>query len=123
MLKINYIHICDTAIVENSTGNISVIGIFENVNTTQFPSTYPQLTIVASFEADNVGDYDIEMVFSDKEGEFARMPANIKIGDNKKGNWIQKVALYPIRNDSTHKIDILHKSQKIFSTVLLVNGK
>ena len=31
MLKVNFLHVCENAIVEQGSGNLSIIGIFENL--------------------------------------------------------------------------------------------
>ena len=63
MLKVNFLHICENAIVEQGSGNLSIIGIFENLNAQNFPAMHPSMTIVAGFENKNPGVYDIELIF------------------------------------------------------------
>lgn len=122
MLKVNFFHVCDDAILDQ-TGKLSIIGIFENINTLNFPATHPQMAIVASLEADKPGLYDVELVFLDEQGEIIKMPAKINIGSNLKGNWIHKILMYTIPRDFTQKIILNHDGKKIHEDYILINNK
>ncbi|HEY5587958.1 MAG TPA: hypothetical protein VIK86_03270, partial [Candidatus Paceibacterota bacterium] len=122
-LKINFFHICETAIIENQTGNMSIIGIFANINAQKFPVIHPQMTIVAGFEADKPGSYDVELVFLDEQGEILKSQAKINIGNNLKGNWFNKIVMYQIPRDLTQKIIIKHEGKDIHTGYLTINNK
>jgi len=69
MLKVNFLHFCESAIVEQGTGNLSIINIFENINAQSFPALHPTMSVVAGFENNNPGIYDVELVFFSDEFE------------------------------------------------------
>lgn len=44
---LNAMLVCDMAIREEGTGKVSLIGIFENINATSFPTLHPELSVYA----------------------------------------------------------------------------
>ncbi len=123
MLKVNFFHVCETAIIENQTGNMSIIGIFTNINAQKFPALHPQMTLVANFEADKPGPYDVELVFLDEVGEILKTQNKIIIGNNLKGNWVNKVVIYTVPREATQKIKLNHSGVNIYTGYLTVNNK
>jgi hypothetical protein len=122
MLKVNFLHICDTAIIDKLTGKVSIVGIFENINASSFPAIHPTMSVVAGFEADP-GSYDIEIIFLDEKEEIVKIPAKITIGTNRKGNWIQNIVGYQIPREATQKIIIKSNGEKIHEGYLTINNK
>lgn len=122
MLKVNFLHICDSAILEQGTGKVSVIGIFENINAESFPAMHPGMSIVIGFEGDP-NNYDVEIVFLDEKEEIVKIPVKITVGPNRRGNWIQNIVGYTIPRDLTQKIVIKHDNESIYTTYLSVNNK
>ena len=53
---LNSIIVCDQAIFDAETRKRSLIGIFQNIRSTQFPCTHPMLTVYASV-TDAQGEY------------------------------------------------------------------
>lgn len=123
MLKVNFLHVCENAIVEQGTGNLSIIGIFENINATSFPATHPTMSIVIGFENNNPGIYDVELVFLDEKGEIFKAPSKINIGTNLKGNFVYKIAMYTIPREATQKIKLNYEGNTIYTGYLTVNNK
>jgi hypothetical protein len=123
MLKVNFFHICEKAIIEQGTGNVSVIGIFNNINAKTFPAIHPQMTIVAGFEVDKKGTYDVELIFVDEKGEILKTQNKVDIGDNLKGNWLNKIGMYKIPREATQKIKLNHGGETIYTGYLTVNNK
>lgn len=123
MLKINYFHVCETAIVDSQTNSLSIIGIIDNINAPNFPALHPQMTIVASFEADKPGIYDVELVFLDEKAEILKNQNKINIGPNLKGIWINKIAMYTVSNEATQKILLNHEGKNIYTGYLTINNK
>ena len=50
-IKINYFMMGEAALIDKETGNLSIINIFENINSTVFPAKHPKFTVVANFTA------------------------------------------------------------------------
>lgn len=51
MIHLNFVHLCDTAFLSQS-GNLNVIGIFENIVAGKFPAVHPSFTVVTSLKGD-----------------------------------------------------------------------
>ena len=123
MLKVNFLHVCESAIVEQGTGNLSIISIFENLNAQNFPAMHPTMSVVVGFENNNPGLYDTELVFVDEKGEILKIPAKITIGPNLKGNWIYRIVGYQIPREATQKIKLNFEGQTIHTGYLTINNK
>ncbi len=123
MLKVNFLHICDSVIIDKMTGKASIIGIFENINGVSFPAIYPIMSLAVGFEGEP-GDYDIELVFLDEVGEILKIsPVKIKIGSNKKGNWVHNIVPYQIPRELTQKILLKYKDKDIYTGFITINNK
>ena len=61
---------CDAAIIDGA-GKVSVLGIFTNISTGEFPTTHAQMTLVAIIEGQpkDVGQHNLIIDFVDKDGE------------------------------------------------------
>jgi hypothetical protein len=57
---LNAMLVCDAAIKEAGTGKISLIGIFENLNTVNFPARHPQLAVYVKL-TDAAGQYQLRL--------------------------------------------------------------
>src|SRR3989338_876014 len=123
MLKVNFLHICENAIVEQGSGNLSIIGIFENINAQSFPAMHPTMSVVVGFENNNPGIYDTELIFLDEKEEILKIQAKITIGSNLKGNWIYKIVGYQIPREITQKIKLNYEGKTICSGYLTINNK
>ena len=123
MLKVNFLHVCENAIFEQGTGNLSIIVIFENFNAPGFPVVHPVMTIVVGVENNNPGIYDFEIVFMDEASEISKIPAKVNIGLNLKGYAVCKIAMYTIPRENTQKINLNYEGKTIFTSYLTVNNK
>jgi len=123
MLKVNSLHICEKIIVEEKTGNVSIINIFDNINAQNFPATYPKMSVFAGFENNNPGIYDFELIFLDEKGEILKIQAKINIGVNCKGNWAYNVVGYQIPREATQKIKLNYEGETIYTGYLTINNK
>jgi hypothetical protein len=123
MLKVNFLHFCESAIVEQGTGNLSIINVFENINAQSFPALHPSMTIVAGFENNNPGIYDVEIIFLDETAEIVKIQSKVNIGINLKGNFITKIAMYQIPREATQKIKLNYEGKTIHEAYLTINNK
>ena len=121
-MKITYLHFCETAIVEQDSGNLCIIGIFENINVKNFPAEHPIMSFVAGFEGEQ-GEYKVEVIFSDKKEEILKLDSNLHIGQNGKCNWVYKIVGYRIEREMTQKIQIKYQGEVIYETFLTINNK
>ena len=123
MLEVKFLHICDSAIVEQGTGKISIIGIFENFSAPNFPATNPTMTVVVGFENKNPGIYDVELVFLDEKSEILKIPLQVNIGANLKGGLFHKIVGYQIPREATQKIKLNYEGKTIYTGYLTINNK
>lgn len=123
MLKVNFLHFCENAIVEQGSGNLSIIGIFENINAQNFPAMHPSMSIVVGFENSNPGIYDIEFEFLDEKGGILKIPAKVNIGTNGRGNFLNKIVGYQIPRELTQKIKLNYEGKTIYTGYLTINNK
>ena len=123
MLKINFFHVCDSAMVEEGTGKISIIGIFENINSQNFPAVHPAMSVVVGLENKNPGVYDVELIFLDEKAEILKLPAKVNIGVNGKGNWIYRIVGYTIPREATQKMKLNYEGETIYTAYLTINNK
>lgn len=123
MLKVNFFHTCDYAIIEAATGKISIIGIFENINAELFPAMQAKMSMVIGFEGDPNTAYDLELATLDEKEDIIKIPFRIQTGENGKVNWIQNIIGYQIPRELTQKILVKHDNQTIHSSYLTLNKK
>lgn len=123
MLKVNFFHVCEGAIIEQGSGNLSIIGIFENINAQTFPAMHPTMSVVVGFENNNPGLYDTELEFLDEKGGILKVPAQINVGINGKCNWIYKIIGYQIPRELTQKIKLNYEGKTIYEGYLTINNK
>jgi hypothetical protein len=123
MLKVDFFHVCESAILEQGTGNVSIIGIFGNINAQSFPALHPSMAVVVGFENNNPGIYDFELVFLDEVGEILKIPTKVNIGTNLKGISANKIAMYQIPREATQKIKLNYEGKTIYTGYLTINNK
>lgn len=79
-IKTNFIITCDQAFLSANSNNLNLIGIFSQINGTNFPLTYPRFALVANFDVDQHGDYTLEARITGPDGSQlaqARMPVQV----------------------------------------------
>jgi hypothetical protein len=121
-MKINYLHICENVLVTQGSGNLSIINIFENINTLTFPGKHPTMSLVVGFEGKQ-GEHKVEAIFSDEKEEILKLDSNLHIGQNGRVNWVYKIIDYQIRREMTQKIQIKYQGEVIYETYLTINNK
>lgn len=123
MLKVNFFHICEDTIIEEKTGNMSLISVFDKINATSFPSKYPSVTFVGGVDSDLASqEIEIMLEISDSKEEVLRCPVKVKIGANGKANFIQRLVNYPLPNELTHEIKVIYKDEVIYTKHLTINN-
>ena len=79
-IKPNFIIACEQAFLTAGTNNLNLIGIFTNIHASQFPLTYRHFALVANFDIEERGSYELETVMKDPEGKEvvrSKLQANI----------------------------------------------
>jgi hypothetical protein len=68
-ITLEYIHLCEMALLD-VTQKLSLIGLFENFNFRQLPSTYPRFSVVASvrFAEGAPKDHPVRMTIVNADG-------------------------------------------------------
>ncbi|MFA6353851.1 MAG: hypothetical protein WCW93_02880 [Candidatus Paceibacterota bacterium] len=123
MLKVNYFHICDSAIFDQATGKLSIIGIFSNFNASGFPAMHPIMSIVVGLENKNPGLYNLELEFLDEKDSILKIPAKVQIGPDGRGVWVHTHSAYQIPRELTQKVKLSYEGKTIYETYLTVNNK
>lgn len=74
-MQVKYAFFCDAANVDAS-GKLNVLGVFQNVQASQFPYTHPKMTFVAGIESriSEAGKHQIKIVFIDEDGKNVLPP-------------------------------------------------
>lgn len=123
MLKVNFFHLCEKVVVEQGTGNLSMISIFENINVVKFPAVHPIINVVVGFENKNPGIYDIELEIMDEKGTISKFPIKVNIGSNGKGNLVYKILGYQIPRELTQKLKLTQEGEIVYEGYLTINHK
>ena len=75
---------CDAA-TQDSSGKVSVLGIFTNITAQQYPATHPHMSLAVMFKAqlNEIGKHDFKIRFIDADGKTIIPPieGNLEIQD------------------------------------------
>jgi hypothetical protein len=86
-IKLNFLHICDEIIV-SVDGKISIIGMFDTINSKDFPSTHPKFFVISNISADP-GSYNQTIEIVSPKGEvIAKVSGKIDIKKGRINNLI-----------------------------------
>lgn len=90
MTTLHYAHLCEMAFLSQN-GNLNIIGIFENVNATQFPTVFPKLAIIVALST-NVGKHQTVIRFINSSTKQEVMnPITIGLDVKDTGNPIRLI--------------------------------
>lgn len=69
-MQIKYSFFCDAANID-TTGKVNALGIFNNINSENFPLIYPKMTFVAGIEGrrSEAGQHHMKIKFIDEDGK------------------------------------------------------
>jgi hypothetical protein len=120
----------DYANVTND-GKLNVMGIFQQVNPTQFPMALPQMFLVVAFEAGpaEIGTQkDVRIIFMDDDGEHKLMldlqlvvPEPVRPGSPAYFNQIVGLGGLPLEKSGDHAFFILIGGEERGRVTLHVN--
>jgi len=83
-IKLNFLHICDYASFDQM-GKLNILGLFETINSIQFPYQHPQFFVVANLSISNSREYEcvIRIIDLDKIEINKFVLPKVKINLNK----------------------------------------
>jgi hypothetical protein len=116
-MKPKYTFICEAANVSQS-GNLNVLGIFQNFNATNFPVTIPRMVYVASieFHRSEVGKHHFKVNFIDEDGKplIPQLDGEIIIPENNLfANLMLGIENIPFSKAGIYAIDLVMDNQHL----------
>lgn len=72
MAKLNFVIVCDMAFITAQTGNLNIIGVFENIVAPSFPAIHPRFSMVAVVGAEENSEHNILLIVRKGEDEIKR---------------------------------------------------
>lgn len=80
MIKLNFVIICENAVIDEKTKNLSLFGIFDSIGTRGFPAIYSKFNIVTHYIGDR-STYEQTIVIKHRESqeEIARLSTHFNI--------------------------------------------
>lgn len=110
-MKIKYSFVCDAANIAKS-GNLNVLGIFQNIHAIKLPWKHPKFMYVASVKVhrSEFGKHSFQLNFIDEDGNYIinpiKQPIIIKKGQ-KYTNIIITLTGVTFNKPGTYAIDLL----------------
>jgi len=62
--KLNFLVVCENAILADISKNLSLINIFDVINTIGFPTMFPKFSVVFGLVCQNEGGHEATLAFS-----------------------------------------------------------
>jgi hypothetical protein len=108
-IEITFAHICENVIVANNN-NLSVINIFNQVISQNFPALHPKIVIVVGTKGEE-GEYPVNIKITKEEESQPMMEIKngtiMKInGDVGQGRFIATFAPVAFKSSGTYNVDI-----------------
>ena len=121
--KVNFILTCDYVSMEER-GKVSIIGTFDIIGSHKFPVNHPEMFIIAQVEGESGSEHELKISIRDPQGKDilsknAPKP-KIKLGNNGKGNLVQRFFNFPLNMPGGHSIHIFEGNEEIGKSTLSV---
>lgn len=85
-IKMNFVIVCESAVVDKYTNNLYLLGIFSNINTKGVPTAHPAFNVVTNFSGEG-GEHVHKIVISYEDGtEIGRLEEKINFGSGANRN-------------------------------------
>lgn len=96
--------ICDDAFHNRESGNLNIIGIFENIKVSKFPAIHGKTTFAFILSGEPVTEFEYSMVIFDtkKVKVFESPKAKGKIGPNGRGHLTVHVNNITFKHEGVH---------------------
>lgn len=124
-MKTKYSFVCDAANISQS-GNINVLGIFRNINTSSFPCVLPKMTYVSciEFHRSEVGSHKFKLTFINDDGKdiLPALHGEIAITNHSLvTNIMLDISNVSFPEPGTYAIDLTLNNQNIASDNIIIN--
>lgn len=87
-IKQNFVIICESAIIDKSTNNLYLLGIFDNISTIKLPAIHPKFAVITNFEG-GTGEHSHRIMIRHELGEeVAKLEGKINFISNLKAQYI-----------------------------------
>jgi len=111
--KLNFLHVCEQVIID-TTGNISVINIFNQINSLNFPAIHPKFCIFCNIIGYQTGRYDIEIIINNENVPVATVKGKIEIASLKsEANFIANFINFRFDKEGDYGIEVKVDGNKI----------
>ena len=102
MTKLNYLHICDMAFITADSGNLNVIGVFENISAQKFPAIHPRFSVALEIEAEE-GLHTISLTMKKGDKEISKIE---KTFSGRKHRWIHNFVGFKFDEAGEYVIEV-----------------
>ncbi|SRR3990172_7774853 len=129
-VNVDFMIVSDYAFV-GENGKLNIIGVFDIIGVSQFPSGHPELFVVAKITGKENSEHEIEINLEDPDGENLLVPIppklKVKLSGTGDGSVIQRFFNLNFKKAGVHKFQLLKDGKKISKAKLTVmkitNGK
>lgn len=119
----NFFIVCETAFTDKASGNLSIINIFENINSASFPAMHPKFTAIVNFSVPKPKEIHCFVVLKDPKGvDMLKSQEYIVTTtmENQKVQILNGFVGTVFKEPGTHRITLLVNDEEIASTELFV---
>jgi hypothetical protein len=118
MTKINFIHICENAFLSKESGNLNLIGIFDGINSKNFPALHPLFFLVANIVLEENKEHDVSITVKNTEdsSNIFETPVFKVFGD--KAQIIYKFINYNFKSAGNYEFYINIDQKQLEPTII-----
>jgi hypothetical protein len=117
MLKVNLITLSDYASVSQE-GKLTIAGIFDKLNVTNFPTTLVKAFFVATVAGDAFTEYKLDLSFKKGSREIASFNLASTTGENGRNNLVVELVGLPIEEEGKYEFSLTHNKKELGSALL-----
>jgi len=108
----NFVIVCESAVIDQQTKNLSLFNIFSNINSLGVPAFHPSFVVVTNFSGGR-GEHDHSIAILHEDGtEIAKMKGKINFGEGKNAQHIGRFIGVPFPKFGKYHIKIFIDSQE-----------
>jgi len=98
MIECDYVILCEKAIINQETNNLTMVETVESVHSNVFPFAHRNMTVVALFVSDQPveHDCDIHLEFYMNDNLLAKIGGPVSFGNRKRSRLIAHLQTLPI---------------------------
>ena len=118
-MKQTLLSLCENAIIEKDTNKLSLIGLFDNISSSNVPVIIPRFTVFTRFEdGKDQHKHNIKIIHEESGDIVAELPGEISFGPNGKAQYIGNFVGLPFSKFGKYKIQISIDGSQFSDTVL-----